>query len=198
MEDKFVTLQWSFIGDKNTTMQEKLVLMEINNLSMLKYGCIAMNEHFASLMGVKKESISRTIASLEKKGYITSKIKNGSRNFSRTITLNKMLFDPKQNVISPLTNCLETKENITVNKTINTYEGFLEILASKVKYKSKVTETKQGRILFKQIEDKEQLIKDYINHQLEKENYAIRITDFMKDYQTVYKTSSNFADDWSY
>ena len=111
------------LHDKNTTMQEKLLLVEISQLSMLDKGCIASNNHFAELLQVKKESISRSISSLENKGYITTKIKDGSRNHERVITINKMLFsinnllfDPKQNVISPLTKCLETKDNISINK----------------------------------------------------------------------------------
>ncbi len=115
MNDKFVTLSWDFIRDDRTTMQEKLILCEIQNLTMLEYGCIANNEHFASLMGIQKEAVSRLINSLVKKGFISSKIKNGTRNFSRCLTLNNLLFDPKQNVIQPLTKCLETKGNISIN-----------------------------------------------------------------------------------
>ena len=36
----------------------------------------------------------------------------------------------------------------------------------------------------KSIEDKEQLFKDYIAHQEYKLNFAIRITDYMRDYET--------------
>ena len=114
------------LKDKSTTMQEKLILVEINQLSMLDKGCIASNNHFAELFGIKKESVSRSISSLENKGYITTKIKDGSRNHERTITINKMLFEYKQNVISPLTNCLETKENKTINKTINIDTLFIQ------------------------------------------------------------------------
>lgn len=182
MEDKFITLTWGFIKDKNTTMQEKFILAEIQNLSVLELGCVASNEHFAEMLGVKKESISRSISSLEKKGYITSDIKNGSRNFGRKITLNKLLFHPKQNVISPLTNCLETKGNNTSNKTINKYEAFIAELKAKVSIKSKVTKTKEGEKIFKSIKDKQKLVTDYVNHQLEKKEYAQRITAFMEDY----------------
>jgi|LGOV01.1.fsa_nt_gb hypothetical protein len=186
MNDKFITLSWTFIKDKKTTMNEKLILMEISNLSMLELGCIASNSHFSELMGVKKEAISRLISSLEKKGYISSKIKNGSRNFSRTITLNKMLFDPKQNVISPLTNCLETKGNITTNITLSKYDDFLSQLEKACKYKSKVTKTKNGEKLFKQIVDVSKLFKDYISYQKENGNFSVRITDYMRDYETVH------------
>ena len=187
------------LKDKSTTMQEKLILVEINQLSMLDKGCIASNNHFAELFGIKKESVSRSISSLENKGYITTKIKDGSRNHERTITINKMLFEYKQNVISPLTNCLETKENKTINKTNNKYDIFLDYLKSKCNYKSKVTKTKEGKELFNQIENKRQLIIDYIRHQEEKQAYAVVITKFMEDYNTVYKDkyNPNNNDEWS-
>ena len=186
------------LKDKSTTMQEKLILVEINQLSMLDKGCIASNNHFAELFGIKKESVSRSISSLENKGYITTKIKDGSRNHERTITINKMLFEYKQNVISPLTNCLETKENKTINKTNNKYDIFLDYLKSKCKYKSKVTKTKEGKLLFNQIEDKKELVLDYIKHQEEKMEYAVRISKFMEDYNTVYKDKTNSNnDEWS-
>lgn len=97
------------LHDKNTTMQEKLLLIEINQLSMLDKGCIASNNHFAETFKVKKESISRSLSSLEQKGYITTEIKAGSRNHDRTITINKMLLQDEKTI----TNCLESKENKT-------------------------------------------------------------------------------------
>ena len=188
------------LKDKSTTMQEKLILVEINQLSMLDKGCIASNNHFAELFGIKKESVSRSISSLENKGYITTKIKDGSRNHERTITINKMLFEYKQNVISPLTNCLETKENKTINKTNNKYDIFLDYLKSKCKYKTKVTKTKDGSKLFNSIQDKRQLVIDYIRHQEEKKEFASVITKFMEDYNTVYKDKynpNNNDDEWT-
>jgi Mn-dependent DtxR family transcriptional regulator len=119
MSERFVTLTWDFIRDKSTTMQEKLILAEIEALSSLKRGCIASNDHFANLLGVKKESVSRTINALKEKGYIDVEIMKGSRNHERKISINKMLFGGKQNVIEGLTNCLESKDNKTINKTIN-------------------------------------------------------------------------------
>ena len=49
-------LSIDLLHDKNTTMQEKLLLIEINQLSMLDKGCIASNNHFAETFKVKKES----------------------------------------------------------------------------------------------------------------------------------------------
>ena len=39
------------LKDKSTTMQEKLILVEINQLSMLDKGCIASNNHFEKCFG---------------------------------------------------------------------------------------------------------------------------------------------------
>ena len=124
------------INDKNTTFQEKLILMEINQLSMLDDGCVASNSHFAKLFKIKKESVSRAINSLQEKGYISIEIVDGSRNHKRIVNINKLLFGYEQNVIGVLTNCLETKDNKTINKTINkTYTKKDEFLDENDLYK---------------------------------------------------------------
>lgn len=119
MTTRGIWLPIEVINDKNTTFQEKLILMEINQLSMLDDGCVASNSHFAELFKIKKESVSRSINSLEEKGYISIKIVDGSRNHKRIVTINKLLFGYEQNVNGVLTNCLETKDNKTTNKTTN-------------------------------------------------------------------------------
>ena len=84
----------------------------------------------------------------------------------------------------------EHSNNKLINKKeTNTkpYDSFIQFLKDKAKYKTKVTKTKQGEKLFKQIEDKKQLVKDYLLHQEEKGEYAVRITSYMEDYETVYK-----------
>ncbi len=141
MNEKGIFIEWSFWRDKTTTLSEKAILLEIQNLTMLELGCIASNKHFAELMGIKKEAVSRLISSLVDKGYITSKIKEGSRNFSRQITINKLLRGGKQNVISPLTNCLETKGNKSINKTIYIVE-YLNEKANK-QFKPSTASTKR-------------------------------------------------------
>lgn len=91
------------------------------------------------------------------------------------------------------TNTKETKQNL--------YDRFIEYLKANCKYKSKVTITKEGKELFNQIEDKKQLANDYIKHQEEKGDYAVRITKYMEDYNTVYKNkkdANNSINGWSY
>ena len=76
----------------------------------------------------------------------------------------------------------------------NTYKEFISSLKIASSIKSKVTETKEGRELFKSIEDKEKLFKDYIAHQLNKKEFAKRITAYMLDYE--FHTKKEKAD-WS-
>jgi hypothetical protein len=85
-----------------------------------------------------------------------------------------------------------TREPLKEQSSINTYEGFLSLLKEAVKYKTKVTINKRiGKKLYDSIEDKKKLFDDYVAHQLDKQNYAVRITSFMEDYNTVYSAGAN-------
>jgi DNA-binding Lrp family transcriptional regulator len=187
MATRFITVSIEIMHDKNLTANQKFILAEIEQLSQLDNGCIASNQHFSELTGIARESVSRSIKDLEVKGYINTEIINGSRNHLRKISLNKTSNPPKQNIKPPLTKHQETKENKTINKTINSYDLFLSELKEKVSIKSKVTKTKEGKELFSKVEDKELLIKAYVNHQLEKKEFAQRITAFMMDYKQPIK-----------
>jgi len=192
MEDKFIVLNHSMIRRKDLTMQEKIIYLEILNLSSLDKGCIASNNHFEKSFGISKKSVSNTISSLVKKGFIESKLTD--RNHTRLLSIKSGQASIKSGQASIKSG--ESKENITSNKTINKYDLFLKQLKEQVSIKSKVTKTKDGERLYKQIENKEQLVKDYIQHQIEKKEFAVRITSFMEDYQTVYakqqKASTKF------
>jgi|FLOH01.1.fsa_nt_gi hypothetical protein len=91
----------------------------------------------------------------------------------------------KANGLKPNRNNPDKDKDKDINKK-SEYENFLEQLSNACKFKTKVTKTKEGAVLFKSIPDKSKLFSDYINHQLEKDNYAVRITDYMKDYQTAH------------
>jgi len=123
MATRFITVSIDIMHDKNLTASQKFILAEIEQLSQLDKGCYAHNQHFADLVCLAKESVSRSIKDLEIKGYISVKITNGSRNHERLLTLNKMLSPPKQNIKPPLTKSQETKENKTTNRTINIHAG---------------------------------------------------------------------------
>lgn len=119
MATKFITISTEIMHDKNLSANQKFILAEIEQLTQLDKGCVASNQHFSELIGIAKESVSRCISDLESKGYITCEIEQGTRNHVRSISLNKMLRPPKQNVKTPLTKHQESKENKTINKTIN-------------------------------------------------------------------------------
>lgn len=126
MSQRFVTLDWEFIRDKGTTMQEKLVLAEIESLSSLEKGCIASNEHFGELLGIQKQNASKLINSLKEKGYISVEIVKGSRNHDRKIsiiksitTIIKSIPQGNKKYSVGLSKVLETKENTPVNNPIN-------------------------------------------------------------------------------
>ena len=185
MATEFIVVPINIMHDKNLTPNQKFILSEIKQLSTLEHGCIASNRHFAELVGIKVQGVSNAINDLAKKEYIVIDNSKTVRNYGRVITIHENVSPIHQNV-STIHENVETKGNKTTNKTINLYELFLENLTRHVKYKSKVTNTKEGAKLFKEfkgIDAVNQLIKDYTAYQNTKGEFAIRITDFMKDYE---------------
>lgn len=152
-------------------------------------------------LDLKTDTIYRHLKLLSELGFIDY-VKDGKKDLVILTDLGKSLFFQNDNSeINPtkLGNKSELNSEINPtynntnihNKTKNTYKLFLEYLKKECIYKSKVTETKEGMILFNQIEDKKQLALDYIKHQEEKGDYAVRITKYMEDYNTVYKNKKD-------
>jgi DNA-binding MarR family transcriptional regulator len=125
MATKFITVSIEIMHNKDLNQSQKFMLAEIEQLSSLEKGCIATNEHFAKLIGITKENVSRNLNNLRDKGYIKIEIKNGSRNHVRIITLIKiaslttLATPPYQSSKPPLLKQQETIENKTINKTTN-------------------------------------------------------------------------------
>ena len=128
MSTKFIVVSIDIMHDTNLNLTQKFLLAEIQQLNTFEAGCHASNQHFATLIGVDKLTISRSISSLQKMGYIQTDIVKGTRNHLRYITphdkistpLDKSSTPPIQIVNPPLTNRQEAKENKTTNKTTNT------------------------------------------------------------------------------
>jgi len=156
-QPKFIQLKIEFLCHKDTTLQEKILLAEIYNLSKSKsYKCNASNGHFSKRFNIPKTSISRSISNLEKKGYINSQITPKTRNHERIITINNLLI-PINNGLTRinkmlfdlLTNCQESKENIennnievnNINVVFNYWKDILNHHKSKIdsKRKTKLT-----------------------------------------------------------
>ncbi len=168
--------------DIDISWTKRVLLCEISQLEMLEKGCIASNAHFSDKLKLSKQAVSKALNELNKEGYILIDNAQTKRNFGRKITINfsKSAINLSK---SGIHKSGESKEKKTTNKTINTYELFIEELKSKVKTPSKVTSTKQGKSLLKQIKDKDRLIADYVKHQIEKGEFAQRITAYMEDYK---------------
>lgn len=132
--EKYLTIPVSWF-DLDLTRTELFLLSEIINKLGFHPKCTISNKHFSDLLRIQRESVSRSLNDLKKKGFIDIKIIEGSRNHEREITINKMLFTPKQNVIDPLTKCLETKDINTLINTINNILSFLNGVVDK-KYKA--------------------------------------------------------------
>lgn len=150
---------------------------------------------FEKLVTFKKNKIVNTLKELEELGFIEKKkhYNEETKTYSystyrvsqRVVSQNnKGSISEQQGVVSEKD--IQKKANTKETKT-KPYDTFINYLKEKAKYKSKVTKTKEGEKLFKQIEDKKQLVIDYLKHQEEKQDFALRITKYMEDYETVYK-----------
>ena len=136
------------------------------------------------------DSVKSAMDELKEYGYISyEKHSNGTG----TYFLNDEPNVENPNVENPNLGKSTPIKNKQFNKNNNTskYSQFLEDLKKVCKYKTKVSSTKQGKELFENIEDKESLFNDYVNHQKEKKEFSSRITSFMVDYDTVYKENEN-------
>ena len=156
---------------------------------------------FEKLVTFKKPKIIQTLKELEEMGLISKKkqiLDNNSNSFNiykisdRVVTENNK--GSNSQLLGVVTEDYTQKKANTKETKQNTYDAFLGYLKSKCKYKSKITKTKEGKDLFNQIQDKKQLVIDYLKHQEDKKDFAVRITKFMEDYNTVYKNQNNNCD----
>lgn len=69
------------------TLQEKVLLVEIDSLNCNNSGCFATNEYFANFFSISKDSVSRLINSLVKKGFVRMELDQKSGNIRKLFTL---------------------------------------------------------------------------------------------------------------
>ena len=181
-ESSFTQVSNSFLRDNNISFKAKGLFCYM----------FSMNENWnftlQSIATQQKDgldSIKSAMDELKQYGYVSyEKHSNGTGTYflnDEPNVENPNVENPNLGKSTPI-----KKKNLDKNKN-NSYDIFLEYLKSKCKYKSKITKTKEGKDLFNQIQDKKQLAIDYIKYQIEKKEYAVRITDYMKDYNSVYK-----------
>ncbi|MCK9477731.1 MAG: helix-turn-helix domain-containing protein [Candidatus Muirbacterium halophilum] len=180
---------------------EKILFSDITCLTNKNGICTATNNYFAEAFSKSKSTISRSIANLEKAGFIqiTLIFKNESREVEKRnirISENRKNDDRgisknddrgiSKNEQDNNTSNNNTSNNIKNNKKENPiFSEFLKELKESATFKAKITKTKEGSEFFDKIENKEKLKIDYLNHQLEFGNFAKKITPFLEDYNTV-------------
>lgn len=72
--------------DRNLSITEKVMLVEIESLDHADRGCYASNAHFAEFFGLSKSRVSELISGIEQKGLITVElIREGKQVISRSI-----------------------------------------------------------------------------------------------------------------
>lgn len=118
--------------DKDLKANEKLLYGEITALAQMQGYCWASNGYFAELYGVSKETVSRWISKLDKKGYIRTKVlyvENSKQIDKRFIyisdtPIDKKINTPSQNRHDPIDENVKSpidkkvKDNITsINNT---------------------------------------------------------------------------------
>ena len=118
MATKFITVSIDIMHDKNLSPNQKFILAEIYQLSQLDKGCVASNRHFSELVGITTMGVSKSINDLSLKGYISIENAQTKRNFGRVITINSGKSDINSGK-SDINSGLQSKENKTMNKTIN-------------------------------------------------------------------------------
>ncbi len=134
MATKFITVSIEIMHDKKLSPNQKFILAEIEQLNSLDKGCIGSNKHFAELIGITPQGVSKAIHDLENKGYIKIDNAQTKRNFGRIITINSGK--------SAINSGLESKENKTITcrdgnnltSDVKTVIDYLNLTANK-KYK---------------------------------------------------------------
>ena len=74
----YATIQASVICATDISANEKLLIALIDNLSTDNKPCYASNKYLGDLLGINKNSISRMVTDLVKKGYLHNSIKRDS------------------------------------------------------------------------------------------------------------------------
>ena len=181
------------------------VLIKISSLTAKTGTCYASNEYLAKYFKTTTVTISRQISKLSKLGYLSiSYTRDGAVITSRNITI----ATPRPAAKKTKTKKAAKKKTTAATKAKPTtakpsvepkpkasskYDVFMDDLKASCKIKSKVTKTKTGKELFKNFSDieLENLRSKYIAHQIEKGNYAKRVTAFMEDWSFESLSSSN-------
>ena len=194
MATKGIWIPVEILRDHSLTMQEKLILMEIHQLTELDNNqCYASNEHFSKMLDISKKSVSNTISNLVKKGRIGVELSD--RNHKRLLSIKDGHLSIKDGHLSIKDG--ESKDNKTINKTINTKkqeeeqeeEQVIDNKARLIKIEAMASGSK-GRVSkfeemeFKELANKIDNAKDMLDEFKDQANkkFGKKIIPFMMDY----------------
>lgn len=124
---------------EDLSIQEKVILAEIDSLEDDIDGCFASNKYFAKFFGLSETRVSHIISDLNKKGYVQIEKYNKNGKTIREIRLNRPPY-PLERVVkndytgwSKMTiptgqkrlpyNIVDNKEDITINPPYNPPKG---------------------------------------------------------------------------
>ena len=154
--------------DNTLKANEKLMYGEITCLSQSSGKCFASNEYFAKLYGTSKETVSRWISNLSKKGYIKTQIiyKDGTKQIiNRYIQINQEGID--KNVNSPIDKKVKdnnTSNNNTSNNNDLTANDVYEAYKTKIKASKKKQSSLNNITKWLKKYSKEDLLKSIDNY----------------------------------
>lgn len=166
--------------NKDLTLQQKVMLVEIDSLENEEKGCFATNKYFADFFDLSPSRISHIIAELVDKGYLTiSFVKEGNEIKERQIRLNKPPYPQVlQKCNTGIANtqggyCENNQDNNINTNNINIYKYIVDYLNEKTNSKYKHTTPKTKSLInarlkegFK-VEDFEKVIDTKVNDWLE-------------------------------
>ena len=132
--------------DKKLDWTNKALLSEIYSLCELPDGCIASDNHFGKLLGIKRPSVNKRVNKLEDLGYITAKNHyKGKLCIGRTIT--KGSYVKKHTVVPEVDNVsshdsqevvLEVEEVSSLENTTNTLTNSYLTIQEPIQYTGEV------------------------------------------------------------
>lgn len=98
--------------NRELSLQEKVMLIEIDSLQHPQKGCFKSNKKLAEFFGLSPNRVSEVISSLKKKGWVSVKqIREGKQIVERRIFMNRPLEKPNTGIRKTEGGCSENQEN---------------------------------------------------------------------------------------
>lgn len=142
--------------NKELTMQEKMILVEIESYDNGEIGCYASNKHFVSNFGINSSRISQIIQSLQRKNYITINYEyNGKEIVKRYLHINRPPYPSKEGMLKINIGMLKNEMGVCQSDK----EGYVKKLKDNNIY---TNNTNNNNIIYSQVLPYEEII-NYLN-----------------------------------